>query len=254
MAFVKKDWKDRIAEFINRRRLTYEDGRTELVEVARDEGNISQEGDAFNAENMNDLEERVAEEFKKVVEKTDIIDNLESTETEKPLSAKQGKILKENFEDYLPLSGGTLKGAVNNLWAGEQGAIGLSGIAMNFNGENESYLCFDPNTRRFSWYDTPNDYTRYDFLDTRNKPFGSYIGNGSYDRRFISTGGIGNAIIIYREGTNSFTLLTPKGGIFKNDTTVEGINTAWYANGEIEMVTGLEMVNASGVTYHYQII
>lgn len=68
MAFVKKDWKDRIAEFINRRRLTYEDGRTELVEVARDEGTVSQEGDAFTAETMNDLEERIAEGFKGVEE------------------------------------------------------------------------------------------------------------------------------------------------------------------------------------------
>ena len=63
MAFVKKVWKDRIAEYINRRLLTKEDGTQELVTVARNEGNISQEGDAFNAANMNDLEERIANEF-----------------------------------------------------------------------------------------------------------------------------------------------------------------------------------------------
>ena len=63
MAFVKKVWKDRIAEYINRRLITKEDGTQELVTVARNEGNISQEGDAFNAANMNDLEERIANEF-----------------------------------------------------------------------------------------------------------------------------------------------------------------------------------------------
>ena len=63
MAFVKKIWTDRIAEYINRRTLTKEDGSTELVTVARSEGTVSQEGDAFNADNMNDLEERVANEF-----------------------------------------------------------------------------------------------------------------------------------------------------------------------------------------------
>ena len=63
MAFVKKVWKDRIAEYINRRLLTNEDGTQELVTVARNEGNISQEGDAFNAANMNDLEDRIANEF-----------------------------------------------------------------------------------------------------------------------------------------------------------------------------------------------
>lgn len=59
MAFNKKTWKDRVAEFINRRLLTKEDGSTDLVTVARSEGTISVEGDAFNAETMNDLEDRI---------------------------------------------------------------------------------------------------------------------------------------------------------------------------------------------------
>ena len=59
MAFVKKTWKDRIAEFPTRRRLTKSNGDSELVTVAREEGTLSQEGDAFSAENMNDLESRV---------------------------------------------------------------------------------------------------------------------------------------------------------------------------------------------------
>lgn len=63
MAFNKKTWKDRVAEFINRRLLTREDGSTELVTVARSEGIISVEGDAFNAETMNDLEDRVEVAF-----------------------------------------------------------------------------------------------------------------------------------------------------------------------------------------------
>lgn len=63
MAFEKKTWADRVAEFINRRILTKEDGSTELVTVARSEGTISVEGDAFNAETMNDLEQRIANGF-----------------------------------------------------------------------------------------------------------------------------------------------------------------------------------------------
>lgn len=66
MAFVKKIWTDRIAEYINRRTLTKEDGTTELVTVARNEGTISQEGDAFNADTMNDLEQRINDEFDSV--------------------------------------------------------------------------------------------------------------------------------------------------------------------------------------------
>lgn len=59
MGFTKKTWKNRIAEYINRRLITMEDGSTNLVTVARNEGTISQEGDAFNAANMNDLEDRM---------------------------------------------------------------------------------------------------------------------------------------------------------------------------------------------------
>lgn len=66
MAFVKKTWKNRIAEYINRRLLTNEEGSTNLVTVARDEGTISQEGDAFNAANMNDLEDRIESEFNEI--------------------------------------------------------------------------------------------------------------------------------------------------------------------------------------------
>lgn len=63
MAFSKKTWLDRIAEYPTRRRLKKSDGTDEIVTVSREEGAISQEGDAFSAENMNDLEERVANEF-----------------------------------------------------------------------------------------------------------------------------------------------------------------------------------------------
>ena len=73
MAFVKKTWKDRIAEFPTRRRLTKEDNTSELVTVAREEGTLSQEGDAFSAENMNDLENRIDAEFTEVNGKLDNI-------------------------------------------------------------------------------------------------------------------------------------------------------------------------------------
>ncbi len=66
MGFTKKTWKNRIAEYINRRLITMEDGSTNLVTVARDEGTISQEGDAFNAANMNDLEDRIEAGFDEV--------------------------------------------------------------------------------------------------------------------------------------------------------------------------------------------
>lgn len=60
MAFVKKEWKDRFTEFAGRRRLTdVETGAETVVDVERDEGLVSQAGDAFSAVNMNDLEQRI---------------------------------------------------------------------------------------------------------------------------------------------------------------------------------------------------
>lgn len=68
MGFIKKIWKDRISEFPTRRSLTKTDGTSELVTVARSEGMILEEGDAFSAENMNDFENRVANGFSELNE------------------------------------------------------------------------------------------------------------------------------------------------------------------------------------------
>ena len=66
MAFSLKTWVNRISEYPNRRKLTHEDGSTELVTVARSEGQISAEGNAFSAEEMNDLENRIKDGFDEV--------------------------------------------------------------------------------------------------------------------------------------------------------------------------------------------
>lgn len=66
MAFAKKTWKDRLVEFAGRRNLTRVAGSVDgtlVVDVSRNEGTVSQAGDAFSAANMNDLEQRIADEF-----------------------------------------------------------------------------------------------------------------------------------------------------------------------------------------------
>lgn len=67
MSFVQKEWQDRISEYPTRRELTKEDGSTELVTVARSEGTVANEGDAFSAENLNDLEQRISDAFGEVL-------------------------------------------------------------------------------------------------------------------------------------------------------------------------------------------
>lgn len=62
MPFTRKTWVDRLVEFAGRRKLTDVTTQTvQTVDVARDEGNVSQEGTAFSAANMNDLEQRIAD-------------------------------------------------------------------------------------------------------------------------------------------------------------------------------------------------
>lgn len=63
MAFSQKTWAKRLSEYPTRRQLTYTDGTTAIVDVARSEGTISAEGDAFSDTNMNDLEQRIADAF-----------------------------------------------------------------------------------------------------------------------------------------------------------------------------------------------
>ena len=64
MAFSKKVWKQRISEYPNRRILTDTNNTQTRVVVTRDEGIISQEGDAFTKANMDDLENRIDNAFK----------------------------------------------------------------------------------------------------------------------------------------------------------------------------------------------
>lgn len=71
MSYEKKEWKDRISEYPTRRTLEKSDGTSEAVMVSRTEGNVSQEGDAFSAANMNNLEERIANEFGSVNSRID---------------------------------------------------------------------------------------------------------------------------------------------------------------------------------------
>ena len=64
MSFVKKTWKDRLVEFAGRRRLLNVDtGEDFVVDVTREEGLVTQVGDAYSAENMNDLESRIESGF-----------------------------------------------------------------------------------------------------------------------------------------------------------------------------------------------
>ena len=76
MAFKKKTWIDRMVEFAGRRKITnVSTPAAQIIDVERAEGAVSQEGDAFSAENMNDLEKRISDAFADVPSGYKIADN-----------------------------------------------------------------------------------------------------------------------------------------------------------------------------------
>lgn len=63
MAFMKKRWKDRKSEYPNRRKLTPVAGQSNIYDMTRAEGLVTEVGDPFDSRTMNDLEERIAAAF-----------------------------------------------------------------------------------------------------------------------------------------------------------------------------------------------
>lgn len=185
MGFTKKTWKNRIAEYINRRLITMEDGSTNLVTVARDEGTISQEGDAFNAANMNDLEDRIEAGFEEVSQS---LNNLTTIATlwEHPNFSNTS-----NFQEFAPQ---TL--SIANL--------------SNYDIIGICHSCYDRTRCRFNFI--PNILNAQQVLDITWNSNASGYEFRAYQRNFKISG---NEIIFYdgysvrngtREKNNSFTI------------------------------------------------
>lgn len=61
--FEKREWFNRQSQFPSRRRLTEVPGIENVYEIDRAEGDIAETGNAFDADNMNDLEDRTHSAF-----------------------------------------------------------------------------------------------------------------------------------------------------------------------------------------------
>ena len=139
MAFAKKTWKDRITEFPTRRTLTKSDGSTELVTVARAEGTVSQEGDAFNAASMNDLEERINQANNDLSERINSglseLDIRYNAETGAPEWSPRGA------DTWSPFSSGKAKAEL--LWTNSNPSTGFPAQTVNFKENTYShYIIF----------------------------------------------------------------------------------------------------------------
>lgn len=167
MAFTRKTWKDRIAEYPTRRRLTKSDGSTELVTVAREEGEISQEGDAFSASNMNDLEKRVGEEFDAInssLEKLleyDVDNKVILTESNIPYTATKNGILlvavqpKAQANGYASVESsilGILRVASYNKATNEVGTVSCSSFFIQKGDILKNYISVNCYSTKITFY------------------------------------------------------------------------------------------------------
>lgn len=100
--------------------------------------------------------------------------------------------------------------------------------------------------------------TPYDILHTGNKPSASYTGNGSAASRTINTGGIGNAVLIWRDDNIVFAIATPAGALtlITNDSkTVTALphTSLKFVNGVITIAYN-GSCNSNGNTFYYQVL
>lgn len=138
MAFSLKTWVNRISEYPNRRKLTHEDGSTELVTVARAEGQISAEGNAFSAEEMNDLENRIKGGFDEVNQSlrelnegmiyNDVRTGVVTVLPNSDISISDNTPI--NFNDYVPLAT-TIIATYGSSDAHSHGMLGSPAIKDN---------------------------------------------------------------------------------------------------------------------------
>jgi hypothetical protein len=138
MAFSLKTWVNRISEYPNRRKLTHEDGSTELVTVARAEGQISAEGNAFSAEEMNDLENRIKGGFDEVNQSlrelnegmifNDVRTGVVTVLPNSDISISDNTPI--NFKDYVPLAT-TIIATYGSSDAHSHGMLGSPAIKDN---------------------------------------------------------------------------------------------------------------------------
>lgn len=135
MSFISKLWKDRVSDYPNKRKLTKEDGTSETVTVERAEGDIVVAGDAFNAENMNDLETRIQNGFKAVEQaQTELNEN----------NAIETLLYTSNVSNYFMQfykQGNRVWGSAFTKTTVFSDKTTIEFSADNFNGQPEGALC-----------------------------------------------------------------------------------------------------------------
>lgn len=168
------------------------------------------------------------------------------TESDANTMTKTGVVLTptsgtKNFPDFFSKN----KGADN----GRKTLICFNiGNPTDYNG----YIAFDHYSEEFAMrMGTGKAWRRV--LTDKNKPMGTYSGNGNLKSRAINASGFGNVIVVYSQ--LGIAIVTPNGAIVTENggtSTYLSSTEAMYLNGVMTLATTNKTLNASGYTYRYE--
>lgn len=144
MAFVSKEWKTRKVEYPGRRVLKNPTtGISTTYDVSRAEGEILQEGDAFSSANMNDLEQRVSNEFGEINKKlSNHFEISEATLSSCTLATAIGLLLANASE----------KGTYSGRFKCSSGWFTFHCYYANDGGYNSGYVCSISDGTAYTFY------------------------------------------------------------------------------------------------------
>ena len=170
----------------------------------------------------------------------------EITETDANTMTKTGVVLTptlgtKNFPDFFYKKNGADNGRKTHICFNV-------GDPKGYNG----YIAFDHYSEEFAMrMGTDKAWRRV--LTDKNKPMGTYSGNGNLTSRAINASGFGNVIVVYSQ--LGIAIVTPNGAIVteKGGTSTYLSSTeAMYVNGTMTLATTNKTLNASGYTYRYE--
>ena len=168
------------------------------------------------------------------------------TESDANTMTKTGVVLTptsgtKNFPDFFSKNNGADNGRKTLICFNVGSPTGYNG-----------YIAFDHYSEEFAMRMGTNKAWRRVLTD-KNKPMGTYSGNGNLTSRAINASGFGNVIVVYSQ--LGIAIVTPNGAIVtENGGTSTYLSSieAMYVNGTMKLATTNKTLNASGYTYSYE--
>lgn len=251
MSYNRKTWTNRNVEHPYRRTLTdTTSGTSQTVDVTRAEGTITAEGDTFDANTMNNMEGRIADQFSVVDQRTGALTDLDTTDKSSLVAAINevaqgggggGSSTLAGLTDTnisSPSNGQVLKyNSTSSKWEN----------AAESGGGSSNYLVFTYTNSNNTWsFTSVVDQTGTAVLEADVYSLLSAGYDAYVDLVYPIIGGTGRALLksIYRRGPTSFILGF---GEFKQYADND------YTRGRVELTIHQNDTSSSDWTFDFSI-